>query len=272
MMNLKDKVVVITGAGSGMGRAYAMVYAEAGAHLALNDFDALSLQETADMYGGSGCFSSAFDVSDRAAMFAFAEQVIARFGRVDIVINNAGVSGGFKPIWELTVDDMDRTMRINFGGVVNGTQAFLPHMLAAHQGQIVNVSSIFGLVGSPNHGDYSASKFAVRGFTEALMTELQETGVTAHLVHPGGIATNIGMVDGVEQDFSKHYLVTSPEDIAYHVRKALTQGRAKIVYGKDSFKTWLGSNFVPTGMLAKIIWRDIKPVLDLAPYAKVKKR
>lgn len=268
-MNLKNKVVVVTGAGSGMGRAYAKVYAEAGARLALNDYDAASLAETVALHGRADTVSAAFDVGDRAALFAFAEQVLQAFGQVDIVINNAGVMGGFKPIWELTPTDFERTLRINLNGVIHGTQAFLPAMLKAQSGQIVNVSSIFGLVGAPNHGDYSASKFAVRGFTEALMTELQETGVTAHLVHPGGIATNIAMVDGEELAFGKHYLTTTADDIAYHVRAKLAKGSAKIVYGKDSLKTWLGSNVVPVKWLAKLIWHDIKPVLDPAPYAKV---
>lgn len=269
-MHLNNKVVVVTGAGSGMGRAYAKVFAEAGARLALNDYDAGALAETVRLYGRSDTVSAAFDVGDRAAMFAFAEQVLAAFGQVDIVINNAGVMGGFKPIWEITPAELERTMRINFHGVVNGTQAFLPHMLAVQSGQMVNVSSIFGLVGAPNHGDYSASKFAVRGFTEALMTELQETGVTAHLVHPGGIATNIAKVDGHELEFGKHYLTTTADDIAYHVRDRLRTGSAKIVYGKDSFKTWAGSNFVPLKWLAKMIWHDIKPVLDPTPYDKVR--
>lgn len=271
-MNLKHKVVVITGAGSGMGRAYAKVYAEAGARLALNDYDAAALAETVALHGDVDTVSAAFDVGDRAAMFAFAEQVLQAFGQVDIVINNAGVMGGFKPIWELTPAEIDRTLRINLGGVIHGTQAFLPAMLKAQSGQIVNVSSIFGLVGAPNHGDYSASKFAVRGFTEALMTELQETGVTAHLVHPGGIATNIAKIDGQELDFGKHYLKTTADDIAYHVRAKLARGSAKIVYGKDSLKTWLGSNLVPVKWLAKLIWHDIKPVLDPAPYSKVTKQ
>ncbi|PTQ89037.1 SDR family NAD(P)-dependent oxidoreductase [Agitococcus lubricus] len=270
-MNLKDKIVVITGAGSGMGRAYAKVYAEAGAHLALNDYNASALAETVALYGNPQTISCSFDVADRSAMFAFAEQVLKTFGRVDIVINNAGILGGFKPVWELTPSEFERTLSINLGGVVNGTQAFLPAMLKAQSGQIVNVSSIFGLIGAPNHGDYSASKFAVRGFTEALMTELQETGVTAHLVHPGGIATDICKINGEEQAFSKHYLKTSAEDIAYHVRTKLSKGSAKIVYGKDSLKTWLASNFMPLKWLAKLVWFDIKPVLDPSPYNKVRR-
>lgn len=270
-MNSNRQVVVITGAGSGMGRAYAKAYHAVGARLALNDHDPVGLAETVRLYGDHTTFSSAFDVSDRAAMNAFAAQVLAAFGRVDIVINNAGVMGGNQPAWALRPEDFDRTMRINFGGVLNGSQAFLPYMLAAHRGQIVNVSSIFGLVGSPNHTDYSASKFAVRGYTEALMTELHGTGVTAHLVHPGGIATNIGKTDGVETPFSQHYLTTSPDAIARHVQKCLQRGQVKIVYGRDALKTWIGSNFVPLGWLTRLIWNDIQPVLDMAPYRKVSK-
>lgn len=264
-------VVVITGAGSGMGRSYAKVYAEQGAHLALNDFQAESLAETVALHGTADTLADVFDVSDRDAMQAFAARVLARWGRVDIVINNAGVMGGFQPIWLLSPETIERTWRINFGGVVNGTQAFLPSMLAAQRGQIVNVSSIFGLVGSPNHGDYSASKFAVRGFTEALMCELQETGVTAHLVHPGGIDTQIGTVDGQKMPFSTRYLTTSADALAYHVRDRLARGQAKIVYGRDSLKTWLGATWLPTGWMAKLVWRDIKPVLDPAPYDAVRR-
>jgi short-subunit dehydrogenase len=135
----------------------------------------------------------------------------------------------------------------------------------------VNVSSIFGLIGAPNYGDYSASKFAVRGFTEALMTELQETGVTAHLVHPGGIATNICKINGEEQEFSKHFLKTTADDIAYHVRAKLLMGSPKIVYGKDSLKTWFASNFIPLKWLSKLVWNEIKPVLDSTPYSKVRR-
>lgn len=271
-MSLKGKVVVVTGAGSGMGRAYAKVYAAAGARLALNDFDAVSLAETVALYGSNDTLSEAFDVADRDAMFRFADRVMSTFGRVDIVLNNAGVAGGNKPVWELTVADMDRTMRINFTGVVNGTQAFLPPMLAANRGQIVNVSSIFGLVGTPNSGDYCASKFAVRGYTEALMAELQESKVSAHLVHPGGINTNISKVDGQEPEFSKQYLTTPPEAIAKHVMKSLLVGRSKIVYGNDSFKVWMGANFLPTGLMANLVWRDIKKVLDLTPYNRIGKK
>lgn len=270
-MNFNGKVVVITGAGSGMGRAYAREFGRLGARLALNDFDSASLQESIELLAQTGVTdvcSAAFDVSDRAAMFAFAEQVQTHFGRVDIVINNAGVEGSALPAWDLPASAFERTMRINFFGVVHGTQAFLPLLLAQGNGHVVNVSSIFGLVGTPNHSDYCASKFAVRGFTEALMTELQESDIQVHLVHPGGIATNIQRAPA-SAAFGQHFLTTSPDDMARHLVKCLARGQVKVVYGNDALKTWLGSNLVPLAWLNRIIWREIRPVLDLASYRKV---
>jgi short-subunit dehydrogenase len=178
-------------------------------------------------------------------MFAFADTVMKRFGTVDVVINNAGV--------------------------LYGTKAFLPELMRKNSGHIVNVSSIFGLVGAPSHTDYSASKFVVRGFTEALMTELCKTKVGVHLVHPGGIATNIAANTDTGADFSKfneRYLTTSPDEIARVVRKSLESGTVKVVYGNDSFKTWLGSNFVPLKWLNHIVWSDMKKSLNLKPYQK----
>jgi short-subunit dehydrogenase len=130
-------------------------------------------------------------------------------------------------------------------------------------------------VGAPSHTDYSASKFAVRGYTEALMTELCNTGVGVHLVHPGGIATNIALGAPGGGDFRKfndRYLTTSPDEIAQVVRKALEAGQVKIVYGNDSLKTWLGSNFVPLKWLNRIIWADMKASLDLDAYKGVNSR
>jgi short-subunit dehydrogenase len=159
-------------------------------------------------------------------------------------------------------------MNINFYGVLHGTQAFLPELMRKNSGHVVNVSSIFGLVGAPSHTDYSASKFAVRGFTEALMVELCKTNIGVHLVHPGGIATNIAKAEQFSK-FNQRYLTTSPDEIAAVVRKAMEKRRVKIVYGNDSLKTWLGSNFVPLKWLNKIIWSDMLPALNLAPYQNI---
>jgi NAD(P)-dependent dehydrogenase (short-subunit alcohol dehydrogenase family) len=274
MTYFNNKVVVITGAGSGMGRSYAMEFARCGARLALMDYDAAGLEKTVKMVEAGNSrevLPQVFNVADRAAMFAFADAVMKRFGTVDVVINNAGVAGAGLPGWDTPIESYERVMGINFYGLLYGTKAFLPELMRKNSGHIVNVSSIFGLVGAPSHTDYSASKFAVRGFTEALMTELCKTKVGVHLVHPGGIATNIAANTDNGADFSKfneRYLTTSPDEIARVVRKSLESGTVKVVYGNDSFKTWLGSNFVPLKWLNHIVWSDMKKSLNLKPYQK----
>ena len=268
MKNFKDKVVVVTGAGSGMGRAYALEFAKLGAKLALNDFDAKGLAETVALLAQSGTatvYSQVFDVSARDAMHDFAAQVKAELGNAHVIINNAGIEGSAKPLWATDEQSYERVMRINFFGVVHGTKAFLPQLMANGEGAVVNISSIFGLIGTPNHTDYCASKFAVRGFTEALMVELQESPISVHLVHPGGIATNIARGDG-SQAFAKQYLTTPPEDIVRHVIKCIIRQQPKIVFGRDSFKAWLGSNFVPLKLLNRIIWQEMKSVIDRKDY------
>jgi NAD(P)-dependent dehydrogenase (short-subunit alcohol dehydrogenase family) len=271
MTYFSNKVVVITGAASGMGRSYALEFARCKARLALMDFDADGLAATVQMLKSLGVrevISEAFDVSDRQAMFAFADTVMQRFGTVDAIINNAGISGDGLPAWDTPAKSYARVMNINFYGVLHGTQAFLPELMRKNSGHVVNVSSIFGLVGAPSHTDYSASKFAVRGFTEALMVELCKTNIGVHLVHPGGIATNIAKAEQFSK-FNQRYLTTSPDEIAAVVRKAMEKRRVKIVYGNDSLKTWLGSNFVPLKWLNKIIWSDMLPALNLAPYQNI---
>ncbi|NKF22111.1 SDR family NAD(P)-dependent oxidoreductase [Solimonas marina] len=268
MKDFRDKIVVVTGAGSGMGRAYAVEFARLGARLALNDFDAPALAETVRLLGideGERLHSAAFDVGDRAAMERFAGDVRTRLGHAHVVINNAGIEGVGKPVWATPAEAYTRVLHVNFHGVLNGTQAFLPQLIENGEGAIVNVSSIFGLIGPPNHADYSASKFAVRGFTEALMVELRGTRIGVHLVHPGGIATNIARQDRT-QAFRHKYLSTPPEAIVRHVIRGIRRGTPKIVYGHGSLKTWLGSNLLPLRWLNPIIWRDMAGVIDRRDY------
>lgn len=268
MKHFNNKVVVITGAGSGMGRAYALEFARLGAKLALNDYDSNGLAETVKLVSDASSVylhSAVFDVSDRTAMENFATEVKARLGAAHVVINNAGIEGSAKPAWATDATCYQRVMNINFFGVVNGTLAFLPQLLENHEGAIVNVSSIFGLIGPPNSSDYSASKFAVRGFTESLMVELMHTPISVHLVHPGGINTNIARSEHA-QAFKQKYLSTPPETIVRHVICGIRRGTPKIVYGKGSFKTWLGANFVPLRLLNRIIWRDMADVIDRSDY------
>ena len=269
MKTFNDKVVVVTGAGSGMGRAYAQAFARRGARLALNDFDAEGLAETVRLvkqqYPDTRVHTDAFDVSDRNAMDQFAAAVKSDLGNAHVIINNAGVEGSGRPVWATTGDDYNRIFQINFFGVVNGTQAFLPQLLANGEGAVVNVSSIFGLIGPPNSSDYSASKFAVRGFTESLMIELRDSPISVHLVHPGGIATNIARAAHTRA-FSAHYLTTSPEAIVEHVIKAIGKGKLRIVYGNGALKTHLGALFMPLKWLNGLIWHDMKDVIDRSDY------
>lgn len=269
MKKFRGKVVVITGAGSGMGRAYAQAFARLGAHVALNDYDASALSETRQgieaIKGRGKVFEMAFDVSDRDAMVAFADQVASRLGKAHVIINNAGVEGAGKPVWAIKEAEYQRIFGINFFGVLNGTQVFLPHLLANGEGAVVNVSSIFGLIGPPNSSDYSATKFAVRGFTESLMAELMDTPISVHLVHPGGIATNIAKASHT-QSFSRHYLKTSPDDIVAHVIKSIQRGRQRIVFGNGALKTWLGSKVLPLPLLNRVVWKDMGHTLDRSDY------
>lgn len=269
-----NKVVVITGAASGMGQAYAKAFALKGAKLALNDFDAKGLQQTVTELAQittHAIVSQAFNVADFNAMQQFAHQVQQQLGLVDIVINNAGIGPSYLPTWELPLAEYERVMQVNFNGVLNGCKAFLPQLLEKGHGHIVNVSSIFGLVGTPNHSAYCASKFAVRGFTEALMTELNDSAIQVHLLHPGGIKTNIcENIAGAEQ-FQQKYLNTSPDAIANYLLKQLPRGTQRMVFGQDSFKTWMGATFLPLQLMNRVMWSEVKKVIDLTPYAVLKK-
>lgn len=188
---INGAVAVITGASSGMGQALAKQLAGYGCHLALVDVNAKGLAETAALVGtGITCTQHKVDVSDREAMETLAQQVVTQHGRVNMVFNNAGVAASGN-LEVLPYEDFEWLMGINFWGVVYGCTAFLPHMRAAGEGHIVNISSVFGLIGMPTQAAYNASKFAVRGYTEALDQELANTPIRVSCVCPGGIRTAI---------------------------------------------------------------------------------
>jgi NAD(P)-dependent dehydrogenase (short-subunit alcohol dehydrogenase family) len=191
--DLTGKVVAITGAGSGIGRSLAQLAAERGAKLALSDWDKVGLDETIELLGSKVEAAGAqVDVADRAAVAAWAAAVVEQFGGVNMIVNNAGVSvaGDFL---EMSYEDFDWITGINFVGVVNGTKEFLPHLIASGDGYLVNISSLFGLISMPGNSAYNATKYAVRGLTEAIREEMlvakHPVGVTC--VHPGGIKTGI---------------------------------------------------------------------------------
>ncbi len=225
---LQDKVVVVTGAAGGMGREMAVLAARHGARVAVSDVAADGLAETVDLvkHAGAEVHSEIVDVSDRAAMSAYAAAVAAHFGRVDVVVNNAGVSatGDFE---DMTYDDFDWIVGINFMGVVHGTKEFLPHLIASGDGYLVNISSLFGLISVPGQAAYNATKYAVRGFTEALREEMlvNKHPVSVTCVHPGGIKTGISRngrknasldVQAVDELFDTQ-LATMPADKAARI-------------------------------------------------------
>jgi short-subunit dehydrogenase len=189
---LANGVAVVTGAGSGIGRALARQLAVASSALALADIDGAGLEQTAASLSERGVqlTTHIVDVSDESAMRALAEEVMTRHGRATLLINNAGVAlhGRFE---EISLADLRWLMGINFWGVVYGVKYFLPILKKEPRAHIVNISSVFGIVAPAGQSAYSASKFAVRGFTEALRHELEGTSVFVSCVHPGGIRTPI---------------------------------------------------------------------------------
>ncbi|AEV84812.1 short-chain dehydrogenase/reductase SDR [Actinoplanes sp. SE50] len=191
-MSFHDKVVVITGAGSGIGRALALELGRRGARLALSDVNDAGLKETAERVNAP-VHTAYLDVADRDAVEAYAAAVAAHHGVVHQIYNNAGVSGGGQTILDSDWASFDRTLSINLYGVIHGTKAFLPHLIASGDGHVINVSSLNGFMAQPTLGPYCASKFAVRGFTEVLRTEMLHAGhpVRVTVVHPGGVKTDI---------------------------------------------------------------------------------
>ena len=246
MKDFQDKVAAITGAGSGIGRALALQLVDDGARVAISDWDADGLAETALLLEERGAqpHSTVLDVRDRAAVHAWADAVAAHFGAVNLVVNNAGITI-FGTVEESPYEDIEKVVDVDFWGVVHGTKAFLPHLAASGEGHVVNVSSIFGLFGVPTQSSYNAAKFAVRGFTEALRQELlisgQPVGVTC--VHPGGIKTNIvnnatasnaADTSGIARVFNEKLTRTTPEAAARTILRGVRRGRPKVLIGADA--------------------------------------
>ena len=252
MTHFTDKVAVVTGAGSGIGRALSVELARRGAKLAICDVDTHGLAETEAlvMQAGAELRADPLDVSQRELVLAYADDVAAHFGRVNLVFNNAGIAFT-GDVEEMSFKDIDRVMDVDFWGVVNGTKAFLPHLVESGDGHVVNISSIFGLFAVPTQSAYNAAKFAVRGFTEALRQEmaLNQRPVKVTCVHPGGIKTNIALnaeqVEGRDHDelassFDK-LARTSPEKAANVILKGVENNKARVLIGADA---WVLDKFV----------------------------
>ena len=273
MKNFNGRVAAITGAGSGIGRALARELARRGAHLALSDIDEVGLAETVQLCEGCGVKVTAqrVDVADRGAMYSWADQVVEDHGKVNLIFNNAGVALG-ATIEAMSYEDFEWLMNINFWGVVHGTKAFLPHLKAAGEGHVVNLSSVFGLLSVPSQSAYNAAKFGVRGFTDALRMELDmdDCGVSCTTVHPGGIKTNIarnarmdasvaavtGDTDRARRDFDK-MAVTKPEKAARQILAAVEKDQRRALIGPDAKLIDLVSR-LPAGLYQRAVVRGAK--------------
>lgn len=246
MKNLKGKTAVVTGAGSGIGRALAQQLAGLGVNLALTDINQSGLDDTMSLISKEPIQARAYtvDVSSRQAVQDLADQVIRDLGSVDILINNAGVSSS-GPVMDLSYDLLEWTININLWGAIHGTKAFLPHLLTRPEAAVVNVSSVFGLMGIPGQAAYCTSKFAVRGFTESLRQEMFGTPVTVTVVFPGGVRTSIARNSRTDYDVGpelkelaiksfEESAKTSPEQAATAIIDGIRQKRPRVLIGKDA--------------------------------------
>ncbi len=239
----QNKVVAITGAASGIGRALAIELASRGAILALADMNAAGLDETVSkLKPGTQAQSYVVDVSSKDAVFAFADNVQRDFGAAHFIINNAGTAV-LATVEHVSLAEIEKVLSINLWGVIYGTKAFLPLMLKQREGCIVNISSVFGLVATPCSVAYTMSKFAVRGLTETLWQELEGTGVRAVCVHPGGINTNISKAPEAQfaGDFERRMneanlrqMTTTPANCARQIADGLVRGNNRLLVGNGA--------------------------------------
>ncbi|CCK75944.1 Putative short chain dehydrogenase [Oleispira antarctica RB-8] len=268
MKSFSNKVAVITGAGSGIGRALAQELSSEGALLALSDVNLKGLEETqASLSGKSKVLITQLDVSDRSAFENYTQTVINEFGHADMLFNNAGVALS-QTVENCSYDDFEWIMNINFWGVVYGTKSFLPHLLTRPEAAIINISSIFGIIALPTQSQYNAAKFAVRGFTESLRQEVKDSNLYVGCVHPGGIKTNIvvngrmhtsmvGEQSHTQQieEFNK-MARTTPTLAAQTILKGVRKDKRRILIGQDAkFMDRLQRLFPEkyTGILSSII-------------------
>jgi short-subunit dehydrogenase len=253
-----ESVAVITGSGSGIGRALAVRFAEEKVSgIAVSDVNEKNLNETAEMVKKFGVevLTSIVDVSKREDFQRFSDEIIEKFGRATHLINNAGV-GLIGRTEEVSIEDIEWLMSINFWGTVYGTKIFLPIFRKQDFGHIVNISSVFGFIAPPGQSAYCASKFAVRGFTEALRHELDGSNIFVSCVHPGGIRTNIAKQarkgeNAPEEDKKQAPIIfdklaqTSPEQAAETIVKGIKSKNPRILIGNDALQISLFYRLFP---------------------------
>jgi short-subunit dehydrogenase len=263
----QNTVAVVTGAASGIGRALAVNLASRGASLALADVNAVGLEETKTLVSNSNTkvTTHSVDVSNQARIEAFASEVLESHGRVNLLVNNAGVALG-GTFDQVSLEDMQWLVGINFWGVVHGCKTFLPILRREPVAHVVNLSSVFGLFAPPGQTAYAAAKFAVRGFSESLRHELEGGNVRLSVVHPGGIKTNIARnsrvganvqqspeeIEREARDFERAFITTA-EAAAERIARGIERDEPRILVGPDARQVdWIQRLFPTT------YWRIIK--------------
>lgn len=255
MKQFQDRVAVVTGAGSGIGRAVCLELAGRGVHLALVDVSEQGLQETQGLALAQGVSvtTHTVDVSDRAQMAALPEAVLAGHGAVHILVNNAGVSVSHTFV-DQSIEDIEWITGINYWGVMYGCKFFLPYLLQCDEAHIVNMSSSAGLTGMKGQSSYGATKFAVRGLSESLYVELARSNVSITCVHPGAVATNIVATarmaeDDREKMLKFFHLSMPPEKAARLIVRAIEKRRFKLVFCPESRALNVMKQVAPVGTL-----------------------
>jgi NAD(P)-dependent dehydrogenase (short-subunit alcohol dehydrogenase family) len=255
MKQISGRVAVVTGAGSGIGRAVSLELAKQGADLALVDIDKPGLEavQAAVEAAGRKASQHVVDVSNQQQMAALPEQVIAEHGAVHILVNNAGVAVNL-PFEQQEVADLEWITGINYWGVMYGCKYFLPYLQQADQAHIVNMSSLAGLTGMKGQSSYASTKFAVRGLSECLYVELANSQVGITCVHPGAVATNILEAARMEPTHKEKmlkmfHLAMPPEKAALLIVKAIRKNRFKLVFCVESRILDCMKRFFPVGTL-----------------------
>ncbi len=241
-MKVQNKIIVVTGGGSGLGRELVLALLSRGASVAAVDINAAALEETVKLAGlNQGKLAThAVNIADRALVEALPEQVIARFGAVDGIINNAGVIQPFVKLKDLDYAAIDRVMNVNLFGTLYMTKAFLPHLLARPEAHITNISSMGGFLPVPGQTIYGASKAAVKLLTEGLNSELLGTNVRVTVVFPGAMGTNIAVNSGVMESLrvkggeAPPVKMLTPDKAARIVIDGIENNRYRVLVGSDA--------------------------------------
>ncbi len=264
MRNLSGKVVALTGAGSGIGRALAVELVRQDASLALADFDEAGLKETADLCPDQGpkVTTHLVDVSRRDEVEAFARAVVDDHGTVDVIINNAGV-GSVATFEEVDYEDLEWVLGVNLWGVIHGVKAFLPLLKRRPEAHIVNIGSVNSFLPFPTNGPYNISKFGVDALSKTLMQELAGTGITISCVYPGGVKTNASRNarHTTAQDHARFEGAASlsPDEAARRIIAGIKQDRRRIVVGVDAHLLAISHRLLPMTTLRMINWAARRP-------------